>query len=182
MSQDGALSIGEQAPGLELPDTGGRGHTLPAPGSAVATVVVWTCNHCPYALAWHGRLMAVARETAGDGVSFFAVNSNDADRYPADSLDAMRERVDADEFDCPYLHDADQSVARSFGAKTTPDVFVFDSDLVLRYRGAPDADYENPVEDAAWLRDALDCVIRGARVENPETEPMGCSVKWRDGA
>jgi len=179
IENDGALAIGDPAPTLELSDTDGRAHRLPAPGSASATVVIWTCNHCPYALAWHDRLMAVARDFSGRGVCFLCINSNDSERYPADSLGAMRERVAAGEFACPYLHDASQGVARGFGAQATPDVFVLDPELVLRYRGAPDADYENPSEDAAWLRDALDCVIRGARVENPETKPVGCSIKWR---
>jgi peroxiredoxin len=180
MSENGALAIGDAAPPLELPDTGGRAHALPSAGSAPATVVVWTCNHCPYALAWHDRLMAVARDFAGRGISFLCVNSNDPDRYPADSPAAMAKRVEAGDFDCPYLHDASQSVARSYGALTTPDVFVLDSELVLRYRGAPDADYENPSEDAAWLRDALDCILRGAKVENAETKSVGCSIKWRE--
>ena len=69
-------------------------HSLPSAGDdAPATVVVWTCNHCPYALAWHDRLVDVARDYADRGVRFLAVNSNDAERYPADSLEAMRERV-----------------------------------------------------------------------------------------
>jgi len=178
LSGNGRFVVGEAAPELELPDTAGAIHALPALGAAPATVVVWTCNHCPYALAWHDRLMAVARDFAGEGVRFLCVNSNDSERYPADSPAAMRERVEAGEFDCPYLHDASQEIAHSYGAQTTPDVFVLDPQLVLRYRGAPDADYENPSEHAAWLRDALDCVIRGAKVENAETKPVGCSIKW----
>ncbi len=176
------FSLGDPAPLLELRDTAGATHTLPEPGEAPATIVFWTCNHCPYALAWHERLMAVARDAEAAGVRVLAVNSNDSERYPADSPAAMRERVEAGEFSCPYLHDADQAVATSFGALTTPDVFLLDSDLCLRYRGAPDADHETPSEDAAWIRDALDCVIRGAGVENPQTMPVGCSIKWRDGA
>jgi peroxiredoxin len=179
MNGDAVFRVGQQAPPLELPDTDGGTHRLPAPGAAPATVVVWTCNHCPYAIAWHDRLMAVARDFAPRGVRFLAVNSNDSDRYPADSASAMRERVEAGEFDCPYLHDATQDVARRYGARTTPDVFVLDAELRLCYRGAPDADYESPSEDAAWVRDALDCVLRGAKVENAATEPVGCSIKWK---
>jgi peroxiredoxin len=173
------LAIGRRAPDFELPDTAGKLHSLPAAGSAAATVVFWTCNHCPYALAWHDRLMAAARDLEARGVVFLAINSNDADRYPADSLEAMRERVEAGEFACPYLHDETQDVARSYGARTTPDLFVLDSELRLCYRGAPDADYEDPGQDAAWLRHALDCVLRGVDVDSAETEPIGCSIKWK---
>ena len=175
-----SLAIGDPAPGLELPDTEGALHRLPGPGEAPATVVAWTCNHCPYALAWHDRLQAVARDYAGRGVGFLQVNSNDAGRYPRDSLAAMRDRVAAGEFASPYLHDEEQAAAAAFGAAKTPDVFVLDSDLRLAYRGAPDSDYEDAGQDAAWLRDALDAVLAGGRPDRAETEPVGCGIKWRE--
>ena len=177
MSSD--LEIGALTPPIELPDTAGDLQTLPMPGEAAATVIAWTCNHCPYALAWHERLNDVAREYAGRGVRTLFVNSNDAERYPRDSLKAMRERVAAGEFAAPYLHDETQDAARAWGPQTTPDVFVLDSDLRLRYRGAPDADYDDPAEDAAWLRGALDAILAGGDPDPAETDPVGCSIKWR---
>ncbi len=173
------LRIGDLVPPLELPDTEGNPHTLPLPGEAAATVVVWTCNHCPYALAWHDRLMAVAREYSERGARFLAINSNDADRYPADTPEAMADRVAAGDFDCPYLHDADQAAARAWGPLTTPDVFVLDSDLRLRYRGAPDADHDDSSLDAAWLRGALDALLAGREPDPAATQPIGCSIKWK---
>jgi hypothetical protein len=121
----------------------------------------------------------VARDYGDRGVRFLAVNSNDAERYPADSPAAMRERVEREGWSHPFLHDETQEVARAFGAQRTPDVFVFDRDLALRYRGAPDADYEDPGQDAAWLRDALDAVLADGEPQRAETEPVGCSIKWR---
>jgi peroxiredoxin len=176
-SHDG-FAVGAEAPGFELPDTEGASHGL-ADG-APATVVYWTCNHCPYALAWHERLLAVARDYADRGVRFLAINSNDAKRYPADSPEAMRQRV-AEEggWPHPYLYDESQAVAREWGAERTPDVFVLDSSLRLRYRGAPDADYEDLAQNAAWLRQALDAVIEGRDPDPAETEPVGCTIKWR---
>ena len=160
-----------------LPDTEGAEHS---PGDAPATVVVFTCNHCPYALAWHDRLLDVARDFGDRGVSVLLVNPNDAGRYPADSLEAMRERVDADGgWPVPYLRDESQEVARAYGARTTPDVFVLDSELRLRYRGAPDADHRDPSLNAGWLREALDAVLVGDDPPQAETEPVGCSVKWK---
>lgn len=175
-----SLAIGDPAPSLDLRDTGGESHALPAPGEAPASVVAWTCNHCPYALAWHDRIQAVAREYAERGVVFLQVNSNDADRYPADSLEAMRKRVDAGEFASPYLHDETQAVARAYGALKTPDVFVLDGDLRLAYRGAPDADYDDEGQNAAWLRGALDAVLSGGAPEPAQTDPVGCGIKWRE--
>src|ERR671934_1708534 len=100
--------VGEQAPPLELPDTHGEVHGLPGAGDAPASVVFWTCNHCPYALAWHDRLMDVAREYGERGVRLLAVNSNDAERYAADSLEAMRSRFAEEDWPLPYLRDESQ--------------------------------------------------------------------------
>jgi peroxiredoxin len=144
-------------------------------------VVVFTCNHCPYALAWHERIAQAARDYAAQGVRFLAINPNDAERYPRDSLEAMRRRVAHEEWPMPYLRDESQEVARAYGAKTTPDVFVLDGEGQLRYRGAPDSDYDDPSENAAWLRQALDAILDGAEPQPTETQPVGCSIKWKAG-
>jgi peroxiredoxin len=173
------LRLGDAIPHVALPDTDGREHELDA-RDASATVVVFTCNHCPYALAWHDRLAAVARDHHERRVRTYAINSNDAERYPRDSYEAMRRRVQADGgWPMPYLRDESQEVARAFGARVTPDVFVFDDAGVLVYRGAPDADSGDPSLDAQWLREALADTLAGGPVARPETEPVGCSVKWR---
>jgi peroxiredoxin len=169
-----SLGIGDRAPDFTLPDTSGEEHSLTGPA-----VVVFTCNHCPYALAWHDRIADAARDYPN--VRFLAVNPNDADRYPADSYEAMQKRVAEEDWPLPYLRDETQEAARTFGARTTPDVFVLDGEGTLRYRGAPDTDYSDPSQDAAWLRAALDDVLAGREVSRPETEPVGCSVKWKGG-
>lgn len=176
-----SLRIGDAAPAFELPATDGSAAGVASGDGAAATVVVFTCNHCPYALAWHGRIAAVAFEYAARGVRVLNVNSNDAERYPRDSWQAMVARVESDphEWPMPYLRDESQEVARAYGARTTPDVFVIDSGGRLAYRGAPDADWEDPALDARWLRDALDDVLAGRPARLPETEPVGCSVKWK---
>ncbi len=171
-----AIAIGEQAPDFELPDTEGTPY---GPDGNPATVVVFTCNHCPYALAWHERILAAARDYAERGVRFLAVNANDAGRYPRDSLEAMKRRVAAESWPLPYLRDETQEVARAYDAKTTPDVFVLDSQRRLRYRGAPDTDYDDPGQNAAWLRQALDAVLAGEEPQPAETRPVGCSIKWK---
>jgi peroxiredoxin len=173
-----SIALGEPAPGFTLPDTDGREHSLADGGQP--TAVVFTCNHCPYALAWHERILDAARDYGERGVRFLAINPNDGERYPADSLEAMRERVAREgPWPLPYLRDESQEVAAAFGAKTTPDVFVLDAEGLLRYRGAPDSDHRDPGQGAAWLREALDAVIEGREPPTAETEPVGCSVKWR---
>jgi peroxiredoxin len=171
--------IGELAPGFQLPDTEGTIHSLADTEGAPATVVLWTCNHCPYALAWHDRIVDAARDYASSGVLFFAINSNDPDRYPADSFATMRDRVAGEDWPFPYLHDESQGVARAWGAKVTPHVFVLDPEHRLRYQGAPDPDYQEPAHNASWLREAIDAVLAGEELARPQTDPVGCSVKWK---
>jgi peroxiredoxin len=179
MAHATATRVGERAPALELPDTEGNLHTLPRPGEAPATVVFWTCNHCPYALGWHDRLVQVAQDYSPRGVRFLAVNSNDAERYPRDSLQAMRERVRDEDWPFPYLHDESQAAAREWSAQVTPHLYVLDGDLRIRYEGAPDADHMNPAENAGWLRGALDAVLAGEEPPQSATDPVGCSIKWK---
>jgi peroxiredoxin len=173
-----SFAIGEPAPDFTLPDTDGT-PTVLYDGAAPATVVVFTCNHCPYALAWHERLTAVTTDYAARGVRVLQINPNDALRKPRDSPEAMAERVARGEFAGPYLRDDTQEAARSWGAVTTPDVFVLGADGRLAYRGAPDADHADPGLDAAWLREAIDDVLAGRVVGRPETPSRGCSIKWR---
>jgi len=170
------MNIRDPAPPFELPATDGTSHGL----DESPTAIVFTCNHCPYALAWHDRLLAVARDYDGRA-RVLLINPNDSERYPRDSAEAMRERVEADGgWPAPYLRDESQDVAHKFGAKTTPDVFVVDGEGRLAYRGAPDSDYEDPSQDAAWLRGALDAVLAGRSPDPAKTDPVGCSVKWRE--
>ena len=156
-------------------------HALPAPGEAAATVVVWTCNHCPYALAWHDRLVDVARDYADRGV---ALPGGQLERRRA--LPGRLARGDARAGRARAIGRFPTSTTRPRrrrgpgGRRSTPHVFVLDADLRLRYEGAPDADHEDPSQDAAWLREALDAVLAGDEPEPPATEPVGCSIKWKD--
>ncbi|MGA2757225.1 MAG: thioredoxin family protein [Solirubrobacteraceae bacterium] len=173
-----SFAIGALAPNFTLPDTYANATPLRDVDSPV-TAVVFTCNHCPYALAWHERVQAVARDYGPRGVRILQINSNDAERFPHDSLAAMSARVAAGEFASPYLHDATQEVAHAWGAAVTPDVFVLDTDGRLVYHGAPDADYRDESLAAAWLRDALDAALEHRQPDPAQTEPVGCSIKWR---
>jgi hypothetical protein len=139
---------------------------------------VFTCNHCPYALAWHDRIAAAARDYPD--VRFLAINPNDAERYPRDSYEAMQQRVAEEDWPMPYLRDESQEVALAYGAQTTPDIFVMDAAGRVRYRGAPDSDHRDPSQNAAWLREALDAVSAGEDPARPRTQPVGCSVKWKN--
>jgi peroxiredoxin len=172
--------VGDPAPSFSLPDTDGRLHAVPTDPAPPATVIVQTCNHCPYVIAWNPRLRAVAEAYADRGVRFLAVNSNDASRFPADSLDHMKRFVSDQSWPIPYLYDESQEVASALGAIATPHVFVFDPEHGLVYQGAPDSDHTDESQDAAWLRGAIEAALEGRTPDPAETPPRGCSVKWRD--
>jgi peroxiredoxin len=173
------FGIGDRVPSFTLTDTAGVEHTVPAADAPPATVLIQTCNHCPYVIAWNPRLRAVAEEYAPRGVRFLAISSNDAERYPADSPERMTQFVRDQNWPIPYAYDGSQEVARALGAERTPHVFVLDSEQRLAYRGAPDSDHADPSQNAAWLRAALDDVLAGREVRRAETPARGCTVKWR---
>ena len=179
MSATTTFGLGDTVPAFSLPDTEGVEHAVPATEAPPATVLVVTCNHCPYVIAWNPRLRAVADDYAPRGVRFLAINANDPERYPADSPEHMRRFVHDQDWPIPYLFDETQDVARALGAERTPHVFVLDAEHRLVYRGAPDGDHQDPAQDARWLRAALDAVLAGEQPEPAETDARGCSVKWR---
>jgi hypothetical protein len=105
---------------------------------------------------------------------------NDAARFPADNPEAMAERARAHDFSVPYLHDADQSVARAYGAQRTPEVFVYDAARRLAYHGTVDDNYEEPDDvTVSYVRDALDAVLAGQPAPLAETPVRGCTIKWK---
>jgi peroxiredoxin len=173
------VTTGTAAPTFRLTDTAGGDHDLARRAGSPATVVVFTCNHCPYALAWHDRIAAVADDYADRGVEVWCISSNDAERFPGDSPEAMRERVEREGWRMPYLYDESQDVAHAYSARTTPHVFVLDPELRVRYGGAPDADHEAPSLGADWMRSALDAVLDGSEPDPAKTKPVGCTIMWR---
>jgi peroxiredoxin len=179
MADTATFGIGDAVPAFTLTDTEGKQHALPATDPAPAAVLIQTCNHCPYVIAWNPRLRAVAEEYRPRGVRFLAINSNNPQTHPADSPERMAQFVREQDWPIPYAFDESQAVARALGSQRTPEVFVLDGEQRLVYHGAPDADHTDPSANAAWLRAALDAVLAGAAVERAETPPRGCSVKWR---
>jgi len=175
-----SLALDERAPSFTLPGVDGRQHSLDEYGDSELLVLIQSCNHCPYVLAWEGRMIAIQRDYADRGVRVVAFNSNDASRYAVDSFDEMRSRSEREGFNFDYLHDEDQSLARALGAERTPEVFVFDRERRLAYHGAIDDNRDEDAVTTHYLRDALDALLRGGQPEIGETTPVGCSVKWRE--
>lgn len=174
------LPLGETAPGFSnLLATDGKMYSLTDIPGDKATVVVFTCNHCPYAEAYEDRLIELAHHFQPLGVGFVAINSNDASQYPADSFENMRKRAESKKFPFVYVHDSSQNVAKAFQAICTPHVFVI-QDQLLVYRGRVDDNWKDPgAVLRPDLRNALQAILNHEPIPHPETHPMGCSIKWR---
>lgn len=173
------LALTQTAPPFALPGVDARTHALADYAEASALVLIQTCNHCPYAQAWEGRINAVQRDYEDRGVRVVAINSNDAATHPADSFPEMVARAAAQGYAFDYLHDEDQSLARALGAERTPEVYVFDRERRLAYHGAVDDSRDDDAVTTHYLRDALDAVLEGKEPSVAETPAVGCSVKWR---
>jgi len=169
------LTLGDPAPAFDLPGVDGRNHAL-SDYHEQPVAVVFSCCHCPYVVAWEDRINAVAKDYSGRA-GLVAVNSNAG--YLGDSFEDMEERAREKGFTFPFLYDETQEVAQAYAAARTPEVFVFDASHRLVYHGAPDADHQDPSQDARYLREALDATFTGSTPAKAETPPVGCTIKWR---
>ena len=174
------LPIGSPAPDFDLPSTGGETLSLASFGDAREIVLAFTCNHCPYARAYDERFMKLAADYASKGVSFAAINPNNAESHPADSFEKMVERAEELGISYPYLRDESQEVAAAYGAVCTPHYFILDADRKVAYEGRIDGSWQEPDKvDREDLREALEDLLAGRPVQIANTNPMGCSIKWK---
>lgn len=174
------LPLGAPAPDFNLPGTDGNTYSLSSFKDAKLLVVSFTCNHCPYAQGVEDRFIRLARTYQAKGVAFAAISANDAVKYPDDSFDNMKKRAGAHHYPFPYLYDESQTTAKAYGAVCTPHIFVFNAERHLIYEGRIDDNWKD--ESAVKhhdLRDAVDAGLAGKPVKNAQTNPMGCSIKWK---
>ncbi len=175
------LPLGTVAPDFNLPDTvSGKMMSLQDIKSDVATVIIFSCNHCPYVHHVNDEMVNIANDYQPKGVAFAAISVNDIERYPEDAPDKMKAFAADSGYTFPYLYDATQQVGRDYDAACTPDFYVFDGDLKLVYRGQIDGSrpsLNKPVtgED---LRAAIDAVINGEAVSKAQRPSGGCGIKW----
>ncbi len=174
--------IGDQAIDFLLYGTDEKEYSLGDFEEAKVLVIVFTCNHCPYAQAYMPRLIKLQKDFAEKGVQFVAINPNDAEKYPDDSFDEMKEWVKKWGLNFPYLVDEIQDVAAAYKAVCTPDIFVFDSERKLRYRGkVDDSDpYDKPeTTKNFWLKEAIELALTNQSPKTAFRPVMGCSIKWK---
>ncbi|OIO74340.1 MAG: thioredoxin family protein [Zetaproteobacteria bacterium CG02_land_8_20_14_3_00_50_9] len=146
-------------------------------------LVVFTCNHCPYAKAVWPRLVRHAKTLRELGVAAIAVNSNIHPDYPEDSVVAMQRKISEWSIDFPYLADESQDVARVFDAQCTPDIYMFDADAKLFYHGRIDNYWKDECKvTREELIPAAQAMVLGKAAPVPQHPSIGCSIKWKEEA
>jgi thioredoxin-related protein len=143
------------------------------------TLVIFSCNHCPYVKAWQDEMVAIGNTYSTNGVGVVFINSNDPDAA-GDTFEAMQELASEKKYAFPYVVDATSDVAKKFGASKTPDVFLFNAEGKLVYKGAVSEGGRAPKEGGTpYLKNALDAMLAGAKVDQAVTKAVGCSIKFR---
>ncbi len=176
------IPLGTIAPDFTLPDTvSGKTVSLQDLKSDKATLIMFICNHCPFVKHVDEQLVALAKDYQAKGVSFIAISSNDAENYPQDGPELMKEEAAKLGYSFPYLYDKSQEVAKAYDAACTPDFYVFDKDLKCAYRGQLDSSRPGnglPVTGSD-LRAALDEILDNREVSAPQIPSIGCNIKWK---
>ncbi len=173
------LAVGTKAPGFSLVNAvDGRTYAF-KPGDGKISVVFFTCNQCPYAKAFEPRLIELAKAYQPKGIAFYAIDPNDDARYSEETLANMKERAVSKGYPYPYLKDADSSIARAYGARVTPHVYVIDPSGVLRYVGYVDDSARPEERTRTGLTDALDAMLASRPVAVTATHAFGCTIKFK---
>ena len=167
---------------FKLPNVDGKMVSLSDYPTAKGFIIIFTCNHCPYAKSYEERIIKL-QEKYGAFYPVIAINSNDGIAYPEDSFKAMKRRAAQKKYPFVYLHDESQEVARIFGATKTPDVFLIHKEEgknVIKYVGAIDDNYQDEsAVKKSYVQDAIIALEKGQKIALKETKGIGCSIKWK---
>jgi peroxiredoxin len=164
------VEIGAKGPDFNAQGIDGQEYSLASTKGAKATVLAFTCNRCPVAVAYEDRFIDFQKKYADKGVKFIAVNVNSSE-----DLDAMKQRAEEKGFNYPYAYDKSGDSARAYGARVTPHIFVLDKDGVVAYRGSFDDKQEGPQD--LHVENAVKALLSGAKPEVQTTKPFGCGIR-----
>lgn len=179
------LALGAKAPAatVKMKNVDGREHTIASVAGSKGTLVIFTCNACPWAKAWEERIVALGNAATRQGIGVIAINPNDPSVQEEDAFEVMQQRAEQRGMAFPYVVDATSGVARAFGATRTPEAFLFDAKGRLVYHGAVDDNARAPSDvKERWLENAVNAVAAGRKVTTRETRAFGCSIKFRGGS
>ncbi len=192
LTESTMLPLGASAPEFSLPATDGTPMTYSDVAGTQGTVVLFICNYCPYVIHIAPALSQLAKHYMAKGIGFVAINSNDTQAYPADSFSKMAEEKALRGYDFPYLFDESQAVAKAFKAACTPDLYVFNAQNKLVYRGQFDDTRPHRIASGHYdsgkapatgddLKAALDVMLSGETPNTAQLPSMGCNIKWKPG-
>ncbi|UKJ05889.1 thioredoxin family protein [Solitalea lacus] len=175
--------VGDKATDFKLKNVNGKTVSMADYKSAKGFIVVFTCNHCPYAKAYEARIIELDKKFASKGYPVIAINPNDATAYPEDSFDNMKKRSTEKKYTFPYLLDDSQAIARAYGATKTPHVFVLSKTSgggIVEYIGAIDNDTEGSDESKVkYVENAVNALLTNKKPETTLTKAVGCGIKWK---
>ena len=174
--------VGDKATDFKLLNVDGKIISMSEMDEAKGIILIFTCNHCPYSKLYEDRILELDRKYKMNGYPVVAVNPNDSIRQPEDSYSKMKERAQEKGFTFPYLLDADQSIAKTYGASRTPHVFLLEkegNDFIVKYIGAIDDNSQDPKEvKDKFVENAIHSLFKGEEPATTFTKAIGCSIKW----
>lgn len=181
-TRSGPLALGAKAPlaTTKMKNVDGKMVAIADVAGKAGTLVVFTCNHCPFAKGWEQRIAELANAYAKKGIGAILINANDPAKHEDDGFPEMQSRAKSLGLTVPYVVDETSAVARAFGASVTPEAFLFDKGGKLAYHGAIDDNHKDATKvQKSYLRDALDAVAAGKAPAVAESKSLGCGIKFR---
>ncbi len=181
---EGGFKVGDKAADFKLKNVDGKKVSLFGDyKNDKGVIVVFTCNHCPFAKKYEDRIIALDKKYKGLGYPVVAINPNDPAKSPEDSYDNMQKRSKEKGFTFPYLFDETQATAQTYGATNTPHIYILQksgADFIVRYIGAIDdnSDDATAVKEK-YAEEALDALLAGKPVAKSKTKAIGCTIKWK---
>jgi peroxiredoxin len=174
------LRIGTKAADFNLPGVDGKNYSLDSFKDKDVLCIIFSCNHCPYVKAVEDRINRIAKDYFSKSFAMIVINPNDDSEYPEDSFDGMKKRAEEKGFVFPYVRDESQETARLYDAVCTPDIYLYDKNRILRYRGRIDDSWKDETKvTRKELRMAIDELLSGQPIDFYTVPSMGCSIKWK---
>jgi peroxiredoxin len=177
------LKVGDKAIPFKLKNIDNKMISLSDFNSSKGVIVIFTCNHCPFAVAYEDRIIELHKKYSALGYPVVAINPNDAVAYPEDDFVSMQKRSKDKKFPFVYLHDESQAIAKSYGAQRTPHIYILQkegADFKVKYIGAIDDNTDEPAAvTKKYVESALNSLIEGKPIAESSTKAIGCSIKWK---
>jgi len=175
------LRIGTKSIPFNLEGVDGKYYSLNDYNDKKVVCIIFMCNHCPYVIAVQDRINQIAKDYKEKSFALIAINANDAESYPEDSFEKMKTRAEEKGYVFPYLHDETQETAAAYDAACTPDIFLYDENRVLKYRGRIDDNWKDESSVTRMeLRMAIESLLDGKDIDFEMVPTIGCSIKWKN--